>query len=289
MKFLSRLVLIALIAGGAYLLWQKYNVPLPAPAPTADVAPVPLTPHQPDLSVRTWTNQSGRSFEGELVSAKNDQVIIRRQADSVYFLIAKTNLSPADQVFVERQINIAKETGAFDSKVVSGVHTLSRKLDIKGYTIRIMDQTSINGWRTDRHDPVYWFLLSTKLHDPESGEFWVRVNEVTYKAHKEGALLSNDHLRNFLNAQGEFAEKLPWPRPAVTPLEAQYGVNGYGYNVTSVILKLAANNQLPVEIQPELFGLPSHHPAAWELTVAWRTATGEIRRTIRDGSVLTWP
>jgi hypothetical protein len=287
MKFIFRALLLALVAGGAYIYWQKHLKTIPDPAP--EEALIPLTPKLPDLTARTWTNQSGRTFEGELVSAKADQIFIRRKTDSLCFLLNKSDLSADDQTFIDAQIDIARQTDAFDAKSVPDVHILCRKLGIKGYTTRVFDPKSVSGWRTDRFDPVYWFFISSKLHAKDAGEFWVRVDEATYSAHKEGALLRDEHVRNFRNQRGEFGNKLNWSRPSVTLAEVTYGPKGVGYNVTGSILKYASEDRLPIEIQPELFGLPPHLPAIWELTVAWRTSTGEIRRTIRDGSVLTWP
>ncbi|MBC8040806.1 MAG: hypothetical protein H7Y06_09705 [Opitutaceae bacterium] len=287
MKFLSRLVILALIVGGSYMLWQKYrpapSSPVPAPAP----APVEL-PH-PDLSVRTWTNQSGRTFDGSLVSAKDGQVVIRRQVDSVYFQVSASALSTADQAFVSQQIELETTNGPKFVNSIPGLYTLSRKLDIKGYLSRVRSETIIGGWRTDRVDPMFWFLLSKQIHGSDSGSLWVRVDEKTFRAYEEAAFITKENLINFSDGKDGFSNSLPWSRPQLTLIEAQYGPNAQGLNVTHKLLRIASEGRLPVEIQPELFDLPPHAPATWELTVAWRTPTGEIRRTLRDGSVITWP
>ncbi len=287
MKFMSRLFLIVLIAGAAYVVWQKYYAPKSDQPPAPDET-VPLIPQQPDFSVRTWTNQSGRSFAGSLVSAKNNQVIIRRESDSLYFQIPATSLSAEDQQFVGKQTELASAVGGF-SETVDGLYTLARKLEITGYIVRVPSSSLVGGWRNDRVNPMYWLLLSKKLHTPDSGSLWVRVDEKTFRAHEEGTFITRDNLINFSDGKGGFSESLEWSRSQLTLIEAQYGPNAQGINVTHKLLKIAARGDFPVEIQPELFDLLPHAPAAWELTVAWRTPTGEIRRTFRDGSVLTWP
>jgi len=285
MKFLSRLVLLAFIVGGAFLLWQKYRPSPPAPSPVA----IPVEVPRPDLSARTWTNQSGRTFDGSLVSAKDNQVVIRRQLDSVYFQVPVTALSSADQSFVNLQAELEKTNGPRFFDTIPGLYTLSRKLDITGYLSRVPAETIVGGWRTDRVDPMFWFFLSTKIHGTDSGSLWVRVDEKTFRAHEETALVTRENLINFSDGKDGFSNSLPWSRPLLTLIGAQYGPNAQGINVTHKLLRIASESRLPIEIQPELFDLPPHAPAAWELTIAWRTSTGEIRRTLRDGSILTWP
>lgn len=289
MKLLSRLVILALIVGGAFLLWQKYR---PVPAASAPEGTTPQTSVElprPDLSVRTWTNQSGRTFEGSLVSAKDGQVIIRRQLDSVYFQVPAKALSDADQLFVNRQVELESTNGPKFLDTIPGLYTLSRKLDIKGYLARVPSGTIVGGWRTDRVDPMFWFLLSTKIHGTDSGSVWVRVDEKTFRAHEEASLITKENLINFSDGKDGFSNSLPWSRPQLTMVEAQYGPNAQGYNVTYKLMRLASEGRLPIDIQPAIFGLDPHAPASWELTVSWRTPTGEIRRTLHDGSVITWP
>lgn len=284
------LLFLAVLIGGAFLLWQKFNAPAPAPtpAPGQTQAVMPSELPRPDLSVRTWTDPAGRTFEGALVSARNGQVIIRRATDSVHFQLATTKLSATDQEFVAKQIAAATAGIGFPESV-DGLYTLARKLSITGYMIRVPDSEKVGGWRNDTVGPMYWFLLATKLHGSDAGSLWVRVDDKTFRAHEENAFVTKAQLANFSDGRGGFSETLDWPRPLVTIVEAQYGPNAKGLNVTHKLMKHAAQGRLPVEIQPELFDLPPHAPAAWELTVAWRTPTGEIRRTLTDGSVLTWP
>ncbi|HSI07917.1 MAG: SHD1 domain-containing protein [Rariglobus sp.] len=289
MKFLSRLVILALIVGGAFVLWQKYRPASPSSQSDPTAAPAPVEPPHPDLAVRTWTNQSGRTFDGSLVSVKDGQAIIRRKADAVYFQVPVTALSTDDQSFVGRQVEFEKANGPKFVNSIPGLYTLSRKLDIKGYLSRIPSTSIVGGWRTDRVDPMFWFLLSTEIHGDDSGSLWVRVDEKTYRAHEESSLITKENLINFSDGKDGFSNSLPWSRPQLTLIEAQYGPNAQGINVTHKLLRIASSGRLPVEIQPELFDLLPHAPAAWELTVAWRTPTGEIRRTLRDGSVITWP
>ena len=91
------------------------------------------------------------------------------------------------------------------------------------------------------------------------------------------------------DGKGNFSESLPWSRPHLTISEAQYGPSARGINVTQKLMRLAAQGGLPIEINPAMFNLDPHAPEAWELTIAWRTADGEMRRTLRDDSILTWP
>lgn len=289
MKFLFRLVLLALLVGGLFALWQKHNSPAPAPAQDPSQAIMPSELPRPDLSVRTWTDPAGRTFEGALVSAKDGQVIIRRSSDSLYFQLPVGKLSSPDQEFVAKQVTITKSGGLPFPETVDGLHTLARKLSITGYMIRVPDSEKVGGWRNDTVGPMYWLLLSPKLHGADAGSLWVRVDEKTFRAHEEATLITGAQLANFSDGRGGFSETLQWSRPLVTIVEAQYGPNAKGLNVTHKLMKLAANGRLPVEIQPEIFDLLPHAPAAWELTVAWRTPTGEVRRTLTDGSVLTWP
>jgi hypothetical protein len=293
MKFLSRFVLFVLIAGAGFLLWQKYRPTSPAPEPAAtpapNVAPVPVEPPHPDLSVRTWTNQGGRTFDGALVSAKNGQLVIRRQLDSVYFQVQATALSTADQEFVKQQVDLEKTNGPKFITTIPGLYTLSRKLDIKGYIARVRADSISGIWRTDRIEPTYWFLLSTEIHGAESGSIWVQVDEKTFRAYEEATLITKENLLSFSDGKDGFSNSLPWSRPQLTLIEAQYGPNAQGTNVTQKLLSIASSGRLPAEIKPELFDLQPHPAEVWELTVTWRTSSGEVRRTLRDGSVVTWP
>jgi len=288
MNFLFRILLLAVLLGGAFLIWQKYR-PLPAPPSVNEPVARPVEPPRPDLSPRTWSSQNGRTFEGPLVSIKDGQVIIRRQLDSVYFQVPATALSATDKLFVNQQVELEKANGPKFVDTIPGLYTLSRKLEIKGYIARVPASSLVGGWRSDRIDPMFWFLVSTKLHGTDTGSLWIRVDEKTFRAHEEAALITRENLINFSDGKDGFSNSLPWSRPLITLIEAQYGPNAQGINVTHILLRIASENRLPVEIRPDLFNLPRHHPAAWELTVAWRTPTGEIRRTFRDGSILTWP
>jgi hypothetical protein len=115
------------------------------------------------------------------------------------------------------------------------------------------------------------------------------VDEKTFRAHEESELITRETLVNFTDGKDGFSNFLPWSRPQLTFVEAQYGPSAQGINVTHKLMRLASESRLPVEIQPELFELPSHAPSSWELIVVWRTPTGEVRRTVRDGALLTWP
>lgn len=284
MKAFLRLLVFAVLIVTAVVLWKKYRS---APAPTTS-AVVKTETRKLDLAPRTWTNHDGRTFEGSLVSVKNSQVIIRRTTDSVYFQIPVVSLSPENQLFLQQQTAIAEAGDGFVDEV-PGIYTLSRKLDIKGYLVRVASTALVGGWRNDRIDPTFWLLLSTKLHGTDSGSLWVRVDEKTFRAHEEGSLITQANLLNFSDGKGNFSESLPWPRPHMTLVEAQYGPNSKAINVTQKLMRLVSQGALPLEINPAMFQMEPHYPEAWELTVAWRTVEGEVRRTLRDGSIIAWP
>ncbi|MFA6287257.1 MAG: hypothetical protein WC661_07690 [Opitutaceae bacterium] len=288
------------MAAAAVLLWPKVTAlfapppvdPATVATPGVPVPSVPATPPPapvPDLSPKKWTNLDGRSFEGSLVSAKDGQVILRRSSDSAYFQIPSNLLIETDRAYIQKQAALAAERGTGFATQISGLYTLSRKLPVKGYVVRVADSAVVGGWRHDRVDPTFWFFLSDKLHGADLGSVWVRVDEKTYKAHEEKNLITKEHLINASDASGAFSESLPWPRPQTTILNAKYGSPAESYNVTSKLMRLMASGRLPLEIRPDIFNFPPHMPESWELTVAWRTATGETSRTLRDGSVLTWP
>lgn len=286
MKVLLRLALFALVVAAVVIGWRKYRAVPDAP-PTAE-APPPVAP-APDFSPRTWTSHDGRTFEGALVSAKNGHVILRRATDSSYFQLSATALSAEDQAFVDEQSRRAATSDTGFPETAPGFHVLSRKLDIKGNLTRVPASELAGGWQINRTEPTCWFLLSDRLHEPAAGSLWVRVDEKTHKTHSEGALLNRSHLAAFTESEDTFTESMPWPNPGVTLIEAQYGPHAAGNNVTHKLMLLVSKKGLPVDLTPELFDLPPHIPAKWELSIAWRTATGEVRRTIRDGAAITWP
>ena len=51
---------------------------------------------------RFWTNRDGRNFEGELVEVKDNAVTIRRATDRRKFTMPITNLSNADQDYLNK-------------------------------------------------------------------------------------------------------------------------------------------------------------------------------------------
>gem|GEM_PF-2948607 len=288
MKVLLRLAIFALVIVVAVIAWRKYRGAPDASPPTK--TPAPTVAVGPDLSLRTWTNQDGRSFEGSLVSAKGGQVILRRANDSSHFQLPVAALSDQDRAFVEQQSRVAAAAdGAGFPKEVPGVYMLNRKTDIKGNLMRVPASELVGGWQNVRVQPMFWFLLSTQLHGAGEGSLWVRVDERTFKAHSDGTLLNKGQLSAFMNAEDKFIESMPWPKPDVTIVEAQYGPHAAGNNVTHKLMLMASQSRLPAVVGPELFDLPSHAPATWELSVLWRTATGEVRRTVRDGASLAWP
>ena len=51
---------------------------------------------------RIWTNQHGRTFEGEFIESKDDQVTIRRAFDRIIFTMLIKDLSDADQGYLTK-------------------------------------------------------------------------------------------------------------------------------------------------------------------------------------------
>ncbi|HSH93993.1 MAG TPA: hypothetical protein VK968_07595 [Roseimicrobium sp.] len=305
MKTLIKILVVALVIAALFQYWPQIMSQVDkllgtAPAAPASIAaaPSPQTSSSTqesasairlDLSPRKWTNPDGRSFEGSLVSVKNDQVIIRRNTDSAFFQISAHTLSTEDQAYLQKQVSLAGADGAGFVDHIPGVYTLSRKIPVRGYVVRLPDRSVIGGWRHDRVDPMFWLLLSEKLHGTDSGSILVRVDEKTYNAHAEKNLITLQQLANFTDAKGQFSESLPWSRPHTTLIDGKYGSPNVSFNVTHKLMGIAARGGFPVQIDPSIFGFDPHKPESWELTVSWRTATGEISRTLRDGSVLTWP
>jgi len=58
------------------------------------------------LQARTWTDQQGRSFEGQMIDGDIDTVRIRRDADQQTFDLALDRLSKEDQKYVYQQLKI---------------------------------------------------------------------------------------------------------------------------------------------------------------------------------------
>lgn len=283
MKVLSRLVLVSLIVGAGVFVWRKYQ---PAPQPEVSIAkPEPVAPiPPPDLSSRSWTDTNGRSFLGELVSVNKDHVVLRRSADKTHFQISAATLSVEDQQFLQEQIRRAKESGQGFPDEVPGLYTVRRKLDIKGNIMRVPASELVGGWRNERAEPMFMFLLSSKLHESEDGCAWVRVEEKTFRQHNEGAYVTDSQL-----GANALTERLPWARPRTTLREANYGPHGQGMNVTHALMRIASQGGLPAKLSPELLKLPAHAPATWELHVSWRTPEGETRRILKDGDSVNWP
>ena len=51
---------------------------------------------------RFWTNQKGKSFEGEFIEADDNNVIIRRSSDRIIFTMLIKDLSDADQGYLTK-------------------------------------------------------------------------------------------------------------------------------------------------------------------------------------------
>ena len=51
---------------------------------------------------RTWTNQAGQSFEGEIAESNAENVTIRRTRDRIKFTMPITDLSQGDQDYIKK-------------------------------------------------------------------------------------------------------------------------------------------------------------------------------------------
>ena len=213
------------------------------------------------------------------------------------FKVELKALSDSDQTFTHEQITRAKKLGL---QLESSIHVVSRKLEIKGSLEKIASSPSEGGYRMSRIDPMYWLLLSPPLNEGEPSARWIRIDEKAFRLTVENTLVSNENLTRFLDGKGGFSESLPWPRPGFTIIEARYGVNqkspSFGTavlenpnagadNVTHLIMRFVSEGKLPLEICPTVM-LPHQGN---ELSVLWRTPSGEVRQSLRDGSLLTWP
>ena len=75
---------------------------------------------------RTWTSQSaGRQFEGAMVSAGDETVSIRRDADGVVFEVKKSDLIRADLDWVEQTVASQSSGGGVEdlSELIAGLPT----------------------------------------------------------------------------------------------------------------------------------------------------------------------
>jgi len=55
----------------------------------------------PNIYGRFWTNQAGKSFEGDLVEVKDNAVTIRRKSDRIKFTVNVSDLSQGDQDYLK--------------------------------------------------------------------------------------------------------------------------------------------------------------------------------------------
>lgn len=264
------------------MAWRKFN---PPPDDT------------PDLEPRTWTSkQDGRTFTGALMTTDAASAVIRRTSDNVIFNVPLANLTETDQAYVRTQLTRAAKS---NRPLGAELHTLSRKLEIKGNLVRVAITAADGGFRMDRTDPMYWLLLTPGLQADASTAIWVRVDEKTFRASSENSLISREHhLPHCIDQSGAFIESMPWPRPQFTIREARYGANvtspsystrtgsatAGNLDVTHRLMSLISQGNIPLEVSPEHFGCGNG-----ELAVLWKTPAGEIRQVLRAGSILTWP
>lgn len=271
---------------GAVYLWKQHRPAKPDHEPRPAII---ARSDAPDFSLRAWTDRNGRNFEGNLVSAKGDRVIVRRQSDLNCFLVYLSSLSAGDQAYVTEQIRRAETSGQEFVEMIPGYQSISRKLEIKGHILRVKAPAAVGGSKLDRVDPSFWFLLSDKLHGENEGSLWLRVDERMFRTYQEGSLLNASHLSSFTGKNGELVDALKWPRSRVTLVEARYGPPDKVLNVTEKVMRLACEGSLPIQIGWELFDCRSHGSEVWDMTLVWRTPEGELRQTLRDGALLSIP
>jgi hypothetical protein len=88
------------------------------------------------LQARTWTDNQGRSFEGDLVSTSQSEVTIQRSSDEASLTIPKNILSQADQIYLQELSQNSssffhRKTGiilpsAIETLKLEGKHTYDR-------------------------------------------------------------------------------------------------------------------------------------------------------------------
>lgn len=269
MKVILTLLLVAAIIAGAYYGYP-YFAPRPAPAPVWS-------------QTRAWQSADGRSFEGRLVAAMNDEGVFLRQSDGLIFRLKPAALGAGDAEMLRAALGDSRL-----AKNADGIYHLRRRLEIPGQQAVMYPNSSASiGPRIAKSDASYWLFL-TGLDG--SSPRWVRIDGDAYRRFKNDTLVSPAELTGFMKADGQFLESLPWPRTDLLLVEAKYGLSARRLDVTRVTMGLISNGDFPRELGPRMFQLPDHHPDVWDLVLTWARADGSlIYRTVRDGQILTWP
>ena len=72
-----------------------------------------------NVDARFWTNNEGRSFEGELVSVEDNSVTIRRASDRRKFTMPIKDLSKADQDYIQKMESKITDNESLAKKGIS--------------------------------------------------------------------------------------------------------------------------------------------------------------------------
>jgi len=128
----------------------------------------------PSASARTFTDNSGRKVEAEIVAVENDNIRIRR-ADGQIFTLPLATLSAADQTFVQQwqaKTPMAAPTGAKPAAAAKDAEAEQRRM------LRVLEDCVLAKWHEStalRWEGIPTLRLNSK--DPELG----KLAEATFK------------------------------------------------------------------------------------------------------------
>jgi len=135
---------------------------------------------------RFWTNKEGNSFEGDFVEVDNNAVTIRRSTDSIKFTMNISDLSEADQAYLERQ-GVKFYVKSENLTIINNLHDKeSQHYDIVGiYAVlaapkgefALRGNSDIN-WGTNlvRKPVIFGEYASLKRYDDSGTSYDVRVD-----------------------------------------------------------------------------------------------------------------
>jgi hypothetical protein len=128
----------------------------------------------PSASARTFTDNSGRKVEAEIVAVENDNIRIRR-ADGQIFTLPLATLSAADQTFVQQwqaKTPMAAPAGAKPAAAAKDAEAEQRRM------LRVLEDCVLAKWHEStalRWEGIPTLRLNSK--DPELG----KLAEATFK------------------------------------------------------------------------------------------------------------
>lgn len=232
---------------------------------------------------RLWTSKDGRTLEGSLSARLKQEGVIRRASDGRLLRMPPHLLNEEGRSFLLQALDSGQLPG-----VLGDVWYLKTTLTIPGGEAFVLpDSTIAVGPRIAKVETSYWLLL-TELNG--SNAKWARVdNHAFSKLHPDSLVMRSD-LSTQVNGSGSFIDEVPCPRIDCYIIDARYGLTSRRVNVTRLMMGHVAAGVLPVKVTHELFGLPSHAPDVWDVTISWqRDGEGMLNRVVRDESILAWP